>query len=60
MKQVILECPGKFGERDAPMPAVPPGYALIRMERIGVCGSDFHAYAGRHPVYTYPRVIGQM
>jgi 2-desacetyl-2-hydroxyethyl bacteriochlorophyllide A dehydrogenase len=28
------------------------------MERIGVCGSDFHAYAGRHPVYTYPRVIG--
>jgi threonine dehydrogenase-like Zn-dependent dehydrogenase len=28
------------------------------MRRVGVCGSDFHAYAGRHPIYTYPRVLG--
>jgi 2-desacetyl-2-hydroxyethyl bacteriochlorophyllide A dehydrogenase len=28
------------------------------MERVGVCGSDFHAFAGRHPIYTYPRIVG--
>lgn len=28
------------------------------MERVGVCGSDFHAFAGKHPIYTYPRVMG--
>jgi threonine dehydrogenase-like Zn-dependent dehydrogenase len=58
MKQIVLEAPGKFAEREAPPPVVPPGSALVRMERVGVCGSDFHAFAGTHPIYTYPRVLG--
>jgi 2-desacetyl-2-hydroxyethyl bacteriochlorophyllide A dehydrogenase len=58
MKQVVLEAPGRFAEREAAAPLAKPGHALVRMERVGVCGSDFHAYAGEHPVYTYPRVIG--
>lgn len=58
MKQIVLEAPGKFAEREAPLPAIPPGCALVRMERVGVCGSDFHAFAGTHPIYTYPRVLG--
>jgi 2-desacetyl-2-hydroxyethyl bacteriochlorophyllide A dehydrogenase len=32
--------------------------ALVKMERIGVCGSDFHAFSGKHPAYVYPRVLG--
>lgn len=58
MKQIVLESPGRFAEQDAQMPVAAPGYALVQMKRVGVCGSDFHAFAGRHPVYTYPRVIG--
>jgi 2-desacetyl-2-hydroxyethyl bacteriochlorophyllide A dehydrogenase len=58
MKQIVLEAPGRFAEREAAAPAIKAGHALIRMKRVGVCGSDFHAFAGRHPVYTYPRVIG--
>lgn len=58
MKQVVLEAPGRFAERDAAEPVAAANHALIRMERVGVCGSDFHAFAGRHPIYTYPRVIG--
>ncbi|HEX4007392.1 MAG TPA: zinc-binding alcohol dehydrogenase family protein [Acidobacteriaceae bacterium] len=58
MKQVILESPGKFTEREAPMAVTAAGHALVRMERVGVCGSDFHAFAGRHPAYTYPRILG--
>jgi 2-desacetyl-2-hydroxyethyl bacteriochlorophyllide A dehydrogenase len=58
MKQIVLEAPGRFAEREAVAPGAEAGHALIRMKRVGVCGSDFHAFAGRHPVYTYPRVIG--
>lgn len=58
MKQIVLEHPGKFAERAAPEPIAEPGEALIRMERVGVCGSDFHAFTGSHPVYTYPRILG--
>lgn len=58
MNQIVLEAPGKFIKRQAPVPETERGEALIRMKRIGVCGSDFHAFAGRHPIYTYPRVLG--
>ena len=53
-----MESPGRFSEREAPLPLVLPGHALVQVEKVGVCGSDFHAFAGRHPIYTYPRIIG--
>lgn len=58
MKQVVLEAPGRFTQREAPVPVAAAGHALVHVERVGVCGSDFHAFAGRHPIYTYPRIIG--
>jgi 2-desacetyl-2-hydroxyethyl bacteriochlorophyllide A dehydrogenase len=58
MKQIRLEAPGRFAEREAKAPVEAAGHALVRIERVGVCGSDFHAFAGRHPIYTYPRIIG--
>lgn len=58
MRKIVLEKPGKFVTKRAPEPAAAQGEALIRMERVGVCGSDFHAFTGSHPVYTYPRVLG--
>ena len=58
MKRIVLEAPGRFVELQVPAPINGPGEALVRMEKIGVCGSDFHAFAGRHPIYTYPRVLG--
>jgi 2-desacetyl-2-hydroxyethyl bacteriochlorophyllide A dehydrogenase len=58
MRQIILRAPGELVERQVDRPAALPSEALVRMRRVGVCGSDFHALAGRHPVYTYPRVLG--
>src|SRR5258707_213940 len=58
MRQIVLRAPGEFVERQVPRPSASPGEALVRIRRVGVCGSDFHALAGRHPVYTYPRVLG--
>jgi len=58
MRQIVLQAPGEFAERRVPEPLAEAGHALIQMRRVGVCGSDFHAYGGTHPVYTYPRILG--
>ena len=34
------------------------GEALVRVRRIGVCGTDLHAFAGRQPFFEYPRILG--
>jgi 2-desacetyl-2-hydroxyethyl bacteriochlorophyllide A dehydrogenase len=45
-------------KREVSAPILSPGEAVVRIRKVGVCGSDFHAFAGRHPIYTYPRVLG--
>src|SRR5687767_1727779 len=58
MMQIALERPGRFIAVDGPPPTPAPGEALVRVHRIGVCGTDFHAFAGRQPFFTYPRILG--
>jgi 2-desacetyl-2-hydroxyethyl bacteriochlorophyllide A dehydrogenase len=58
MRQIQLRSPGVFVDNQVPSPVVSEGHALVRMRRVGVCGSDFHALVGRHPMYSYPRVLG--
>jgi 2-desacetyl-2-hydroxyethyl bacteriochlorophyllide A dehydrogenase len=56
--QIILEEPGRFGLANCPEPKAGPDEALVRVHRIGVCGTDLHAFAGRQPFFNYPRVLG--
>ena len=58
MRRILLNAPGEFVDLTVPRPVPSSGQALVRVHRVGVCGSDFHALAGRHPIYTYPRVLG--
>jgi 2-desacetyl-2-hydroxyethyl bacteriochlorophyllide A dehydrogenase len=58
LKQIALERPGRFVATDAPAPSAQPGEALVRVHRIGVCGTDLHAFAGRQPFFNYPRILG--
>lgn len=58
MRKILLNAPGEFIDVTAPRPKPANGEALVRVHRVGVCGSDFHALAGKHPIYTYPRVLG--
>lgn len=58
MEQVILTRPGHFSSRSVAEPRVSENEALVKIERIGVCGSDFNAFSGKHPAYIYPRVLG--
>lgn len=59
MKTLVLEEPGKLVATDTAPPAAPgPCDALVRVHRIGVCGTDLHAFAGNQPFFTYPRILG--
>lgn len=58
MLQIVLEKPGAFSAVDAAEPKLAPGEALVRVHRIGVCGTDLHAFAGKQPFFSYPRVLG--
>lgn len=58
MKQIVLDAPGHFSRREADEPVAQVGHATLRISHVGLCGSDYHAFAGTHPIYTYPRVIG--
>ncbi len=50
--------PGTIEFRDVPEPRPEPGEVLLRVQRIGVCGSDIHVNHGLHPFTPYPVVQG--
>jgi hypothetical protein len=60
MKGVILREPGSLAVvDDLPEPPSPgPGEALLSVRRIGLCGTDLHAFHGRQPFFSYPRILG--
>jgi 2-desacetyl-2-hydroxyethyl bacteriochlorophyllide A dehydrogenase len=58
MKQVVLESPRKLVATDVPRPVAGPGEVILRVHRVGVCGTDVHAFHGHQPFFSYPRVMG--
>lgn len=58
MKQAILERPRKIVFREVKKPEVSDRDVLIRVKRIGICGSDIKAYYGKHPYIKCPIVQG--
>ena len=58
MKQAVLVEPQKVIIQDVPKPEPGPGQVLVQVRRIGVCGSDIHAYYGKHPYISCPIVQG--
>jgi 2-desacetyl-2-hydroxyethyl bacteriochlorophyllide A dehydrogenase len=60
MKAIRLEEPGRFAQvnLDPGSEALKPDEALVRVHRIGVCGTDLHAFRGNQPFFTYPRILG--
>jgi L-iditol 2-dehydrogenase len=58
MKQATMTAPGQIDVHEAAVPTPGPGEVLLRIQRIGVCGSDIHVYHGKHPLTSYPVVQG--
>lgn len=59
MKIIVLEEPGKFQIKTTAAPqTAPEDSALVRVLRVGICGTDLHAYEGTQPFFSYPRILG--
>ena len=55
-----LECtePGVLNLVRRPVPVRGTDEVLVRPRRMGICGTDFHIYEGKHPFLVYPRIMG--
>jgi 2-desacetyl-2-hydroxyethyl bacteriochlorophyllide A dehydrogenase len=58
MKALVCTEPGKFEYRSVTEPAPVPGHMIIKIKRIGICGTDLHAFEGTQPYFEYPRILG--
>src|ERR1700712_893094 len=58
MKALICTTPGQFEYKDIAEPVLTDGNTLLRIKRIGICGTDLHAYEGTQPFFSYPRILG--
>jgi L-iditol 2-dehydrogenase len=58
MKQATMAAPYKIVYSDVPVPKISDDQILVKIKRIGICGSDIHVYHGKHPYTTYPVVQG--
>ena len=58
MRALILEKPFSLAIRDLPRPTPGAGEALVRVLSAGICGSEIHAYHGKHAKRVPPAVMG--
>jgi 2-desacetyl-2-hydroxyethyl bacteriochlorophyllide A dehydrogenase len=59
MQAIQLEQPGRFRTITIPEPTTPgTGEALVRVHRVGICGTDISGFLGKMPFYSYPRIPG--
>ena len=59
MKQIMMTSPGVIEYREVPFPEeLKEHEVLLKIQKIGICGSDIHVYHGKHPAVVYPVVQG--
>jgi 2-desacetyl-2-hydroxyethyl bacteriochlorophyllide A dehydrogenase len=58
MKALVCTTPRQFDYINTEMPVATEGETLLKIERIGICGTDLHAFEGTQPYFNYPRILG--
>ncbi len=58
MKYIVCQKPGEFLLKEKEVPIRKSGEALLQVEKVGICGTDLHAFAGSQAYFTYPRILG--
>lgn len=58
MNTLVCSQPGIFEYRNSERPVLTTGQAIIKIRRIGICGTDLHAFQGTQPFFEYPRILG--
>jgi threonine dehydrogenase-like Zn-dependent dehydrogenase len=58
MKAMVLHAGGDLRRETMPDPSPAPNQAVVKVHACSICGSDLHAFHGKHPRLTFPRVLG--
>ena len=58
MKALACMQPGELAYITREEPRLTKGTAIIKIRRIGICGTDLHAFEGTQPFFNYPRILG--
>lgn len=58
MVQQVMTAPKQIEFRQVPIPEPGPDQVLVKIMKIGICGSDIHVYHGTHPFISYPVTQG--
>jgi len=58
MRALVIDRPGEARVIDIEPPPVEPDKAMLRVRRIGLCGTDLSTFLGKNPLVTYPRIPG--
>ena len=58
MLQEVMTAPGEIIFREIPVPTPAANEVLVKIMKIGICGSDIHVYHGKHPFTKYPVTQG--
>ena len=58
MKYIVCEKPGEFLLKEKEVPIRKKNEALLQINKVGICGTDLHAYSGNQAFFTYPRILG--
>ena len=58
MKQAVLTSPETITFSEIEKPVIKPNDILMKVKNIGICGSDIHAYYGKHPFMSFPIRLG--
>ena len=58
MDSLVCIMPGSLQFRTDKAPVLAEGQAILRIKRVGICGTDFHAFRGTQPFFEYPRIMG--
>jgi len=58
MKTLTCASPGHFEYGFAEKPVLLKDHSILKIKRIGICGTDLHAFEGTQPYFSYPRILG--
>ena len=58
MNSVVCPSPGDLELRQIAPPVRGDTEVRVRIRRVGICGTDFHIFEGKHPYLAYPRIMG--
>src|ERR1044071_865425 len=58
MKALVLHNPGHASIETVPEPQLKNGSVLLRVQMVGLCGSDLNSFRGLNPLVSFPGIPG--